>query len=216
MQWRTVARRGPYASWTVVGDLAQRSRTAEPRDWEAVAPLIGRRAGRRPALSVNYRTPVEIVEVARAVLAAAGHDPAAVPTAVRRPGSGRGCCAPTDLVARGRSSVVAAPPARARARSPSSARRTGWPGSNGRDAAVVAPTAPAHDRVRVHDPRTPRASSSTTWSWSRRTRSRPLRASVLHQLYVAVTRATRSLTVIATPGAAVPGADHLDPGGVPD
>jgi DNA helicase IV len=33
-----------------------------------------------------------------------------------------------------------------------------------------------------------------------------------HQLYVAVTRATRSLTVIAAPEAAVPGAAHLEAG----
>ena len=36
-----VVRRGPYASWTVVGDLAQRARDAAPRTWEEVGTLIG-------------------------------------------------------------------------------------------------------------------------------------------------------------------------------
>jgi hypothetical protein len=43
MQWRAVVRRGPYASWTVVGDLAQRARNTPPRSWQEVAELIGRR-----------------------------------------------------------------------------------------------------------------------------------------------------------------------------
>jgi hypothetical protein len=33
MQWRARPPRAPYASWTVVGDLAQRSRVAEPKTW---------------------------------------------------------------------------------------------------------------------------------------------------------------------------------------
>jgi hypothetical protein len=86
MQWRAVSRRGPFASWTVVGDLAQRSRVSEPSTWEEVARLIGRRAVEVTTLEVNYRTPVEIAELARDVLAAAGHDPALAPRAVRATG----------------------------------------------------------------------------------------------------------------------------------
>ncbi len=87
MQWRSVARRGPYASWTVVGDLAQRSRVSEPSSWEGIGELIGRRQVTIERLTVNYRTPTEIVELAREVLAAAGHDPDSAPTSVRSGGA---------------------------------------------------------------------------------------------------------------------------------
>jgi hypothetical protein len=83
LQWRAVVRRGPYASWTIVGDLAQRARDAAPRTWEEVAGLIGRRAVTIERLDVNYRTPSELAPVARAALAAAGHDPAGFPRTVR-------------------------------------------------------------------------------------------------------------------------------------
>ncbi|MEX0836326.1 MAG: ATP-binding domain-containing protein, partial [Nitriliruptor sp.] len=206
MQWRTVARRGPYASWTVVGDLAQRSRVAEPATWAAIAELIGRRDVQVTRLSVNYRTPSEIVDVAREVLAAAGHDPAAVPTAVRsagrRPRLQRGedlpalaAAAVVDLLARHEGMVAVIGPDEDLA-----ALQAAVEGA-------VPDVAERTERVRVHDPRTVKglefddvivvapdaiASSSSVG---------------LHQLYVAVTRATRSLTVIASPDAAVPGAD---------
>lgn len=83
LQWRAVVRRGPYASWTVVGDLAQRARDAAPRTWEEVAALIGRRAVTIERLDVNYRTPSELAPLARRALAAAGHDPDAFPRTVR-------------------------------------------------------------------------------------------------------------------------------------
>ena len=86
MQWRAVVRRGPYASWTVVGDLAQRARDSHPRTWQEVASIIGRRQVVIEQLATNYRTPSEMAPLARRALALAGHDPAAFPETVRAGG----------------------------------------------------------------------------------------------------------------------------------
>jgi DNA helicase IV len=72
MQWRMVARRCPSGSMTLVGDFGQASRPGALGDWEAVvAALSARQPARRVTLSVNYRTPAEIMAVANRVLAAA-------------------------------------------------------------------------------------------------------------------------------------------------
>ncbi len=86
MQWRAVVRRGPYASWTVVGDLAQRARDTHPRSWREVAELIGRRTVVVEELVTNYRTPSELAPLARSALALAGHDPDGFPRTVRSNG----------------------------------------------------------------------------------------------------------------------------------
>lgn len=86
MQWRAVVRRGPYASWTVVGDLAQRARDTPPASWPDIAELIGRRQVTVEHLGRNYRTPAELAPLARRALALAGHDPDAFPETVRTTG----------------------------------------------------------------------------------------------------------------------------------
>ncbi|WP_326950408.1 DUF2075 domain-containing protein [Amycolatopsis sp. NBC_01307] len=69
MDWRVLMRRCPGRSFTVVGDLAQRRSAAGARSWDAVlAPYVPGRWVYR-SLTVNYRTPAEIMEVAAAVLA---------------------------------------------------------------------------------------------------------------------------------------------------
>jgi hypothetical protein len=86
MQWRAVVRRGPYASWTVVGDLAQRARDTHPRTWQEIAGLIGRRQIVVEQLTTNYRTPSELAPLARRALRLAGHDPSGFPDTVRSNG----------------------------------------------------------------------------------------------------------------------------------
>jgi len=81
-----VVRRGPYASWTVVGDLAQRARDTPPASWPDIAALIGRRQVTVEHLGRNYRTPAELAPLARRALALAGHDPDAFPETVRTTG----------------------------------------------------------------------------------------------------------------------------------
>ncbi|WP_277831113.1 RNA polymerase recycling motor ATPase HelR [Speluncibacter jeojiensis] len=69
MDWRALMRRCPSRSFTVVGDLAQRRSAAGARDWGAMfEPYVPGRWLYR-SLSVNYRTPAEIMAVAAAVLA---------------------------------------------------------------------------------------------------------------------------------------------------
>ncbi|HEX6311026.1 MAG TPA: ATP-binding domain-containing protein, partial [Acidimicrobiia bacterium] len=72
MQWRMLSRRCPSGSMTLVGDAGQASRPGALGDWDAVvASLPGHQPARRVTLSVNYRTPAEIMAVANRVLAAA-------------------------------------------------------------------------------------------------------------------------------------------------
>jgi DNA helicase IV len=69
MAWRMVLRRNPARSMTVVGDVAQTGSPAGARSWkEMLTPLVGSR-WRQERLTVNYRTPAEIMTVATDVLA---------------------------------------------------------------------------------------------------------------------------------------------------
>jgi DNA helicase IV len=72
MAWRLLMRRCPSRSMTVVGDVAQTSEPAGSTSWEQVfEPYVGQR-WRMVELSVNYRTPAEVMAVAADVLAEVG------------------------------------------------------------------------------------------------------------------------------------------------
>ncbi|WP_336031270.1 HelD family protein [Geodermatophilus sp. FMUSA9-8] len=72
MAWRLLVRRCPTRSMTVVGDVAQTGSLAGTDRWEAVlTPHVGN-AWRLEELTVNYRTPAEVMAVAADVLAATG------------------------------------------------------------------------------------------------------------------------------------------------
>ncbi|MFI5639860.1 HelD family protein [Streptomyces goshikiensis] len=85
MQWRMVGRRGRMGTWTVVGDPAQSSWTDPAEAAAARDEALGTRPRRRFTLTVNYRNPAEVAEVASRVLKLAmpGMEP---PTAVRSTG----------------------------------------------------------------------------------------------------------------------------------
>jgi DNA helicase IV len=69
MDWRVLMRRCPGRSFTIVGDLAQRRSVAGATSWDAMLePYVPGRWVYR-SLSVNYRTPAEIMTVAAALLA---------------------------------------------------------------------------------------------------------------------------------------------------
>ncbi len=69
MDWRVLMRRCPGRSFTVVGDLAQRRSAAGATSWGTmVEPYVPGRWVYR-SLTVNYRTPAEIMTVAAALLA---------------------------------------------------------------------------------------------------------------------------------------------------
>ncbi len=69
MDWRVLMRRCPGRSFTVVGDLAQRRTAAGAVTWaDMLDPYVKDRWVYR-SLTVNYRTPAEIMAVAARVLA---------------------------------------------------------------------------------------------------------------------------------------------------
>ncbi|MDY0890707.1 HelD family protein [Frigoribacterium sp. CFBP9030] len=83
MQWRLLSRRCPLRSFTVVGDIAQASSPASADSWDrALQSLLGRRRRGTEAptsapwtleeLTVNYRTPTQIVQYAEHVAKATG------------------------------------------------------------------------------------------------------------------------------------------------
>ncbi|NYH54646.1 DNA helicase IV [Nocardiopsis arvandica] len=204
MAWRTVMRRVPTRSLTVVGDVAQTSSAAGARSWTAALEPYARDKVHVERLRVNYRTPAPIMAVAADVLREAAPDeevpesvreegdppcavrlasleeglPGLVDGEIRRIGSGRVAVVTAD---RCLDAVAAALPA---------AARPGPGGSgSGRDAleeAVVVLTATEakgleFDSVVVVEPDALLA--------------QPRGA---NDLYVAVTRATRRLTVAHT------------------
>jgi DNA helicase IV len=84
MAWRLLARRCPSLSMTVVGDLDQTASSAGADDWASALRDITKsrhrteRRWRVERLTVNYRTPRPFMNLAREVLVACGRDPAPV------------------------------------------------------------------------------------------------------------------------------------------
>jgi DNA helicase IV len=70
MAWRMVMRRIPTRSLTVVGDVAQRGSAAGARSWAQMLDPYAKGRWHGELLTVNYRTPAEIMAVAADVLAA--------------------------------------------------------------------------------------------------------------------------------------------------
>ncbi len=86
MAWRMVMRRVPTKSLTVVGDVAQTGNPAGARSWGEMLDRYVKGRWREERLTVNYRTPAEIMAVAAGVLAsvAPGEEP---PESVREEGA---------------------------------------------------------------------------------------------------------------------------------
>jgi DNA helicase IV len=86
MQWRMVGRRGKYASWTVVGDPVQSSWPDPAEAAQARDQAFGvKTARRRFTLRTNYRNSAEIFDLAAKVVA--DHAEAGeLPVAVRKTG----------------------------------------------------------------------------------------------------------------------------------
>ncbi len=69
MMWRLLARRCPSKSMTVVGDVAQTGSVAGSDSWADVLDTFAEGRWQQAELTVNYRTPREIMDVAADVLA---------------------------------------------------------------------------------------------------------------------------------------------------
>jgi DNA helicase IV len=73
MAWRLLLRRCPAKSFTVVGDISQATGPAASASWQdALSPHVGAAWNRRD-LTINYRTPAQVMHQAFAMLAASGH-----------------------------------------------------------------------------------------------------------------------------------------------
>ena len=72
MAWRALARRCPSRSFTVVGDLAQHSSRDVPGSWREAVGRLGSTALTESVLTVSYRTPATVLDLAGRVLQANG------------------------------------------------------------------------------------------------------------------------------------------------
>ncbi|MGY1784645.1 HelD family protein [Geodermatophilus sp. SYSU D00698] len=124
MAWRLLVRRCPTRSMTVVGDVAQTGSLGGAQRWDAVLrPHVGD-AFRLEELTVNYRTPAEVMAVAADVLAATGtglRPPRSVRTGGTPPVAevtgesalaGRVAAVAADLTGREGTTAVLVPPSR--------------------------------------------------------------------------------------------------------
>jgi DNA helicase IV len=82
MTWRLLMRRCPLRSMTLVGDIAQTGALAGAHSWQDVLEPYVKDRWRLEELTVNYRTPAQIMAVASAVLEQAGVQ-ASAPESVR-------------------------------------------------------------------------------------------------------------------------------------
>ncbi|HEV7888471.1 MAG TPA: ATP-binding domain-containing protein, partial [Acidimicrobiales bacterium] len=99
MQLRMLARRSLSGSMTVVGDIAQATGPRAPADWNDITKhLPARRPPRVVELTINYRTPAEIMDLAGRVLAVAAPH-------LRQPRSVRSTETPPMRVAVGRADL---------------------------------------------------------------------------------------------------------------
>ena len=85
MQWRMLRRRGPQASWTIVGDLAQSSWPDPAETGRSLDGMIGHAPRRQFRLSTNYRSPAEVFDLAARIVTR-NFPSADLPRAVRRTG----------------------------------------------------------------------------------------------------------------------------------
>ena len=85
MQWRMLRRRGPSASWTIVGDPAQSSWPDAREAERAITEMVGTSPIRNFRMSTNYRSPAEVFDLAAKVVHAV-YPQADRPQAVRSVG----------------------------------------------------------------------------------------------------------------------------------
>ena len=72
MQWRVLVRRCPMRSFTIVGDIAQVTSPAGATSWAAALQPYFKDSWRLEELTVNYRTPAQIAQEAERMAQSAG------------------------------------------------------------------------------------------------------------------------------------------------
>jgi DNA helicase IV len=217
MAWRMVMRRIPTRSLTVVGDVAQRGSAAGARSWAQMLDPYVKGRWHEEVLTVNYRTPAEIMAVAADALASVapgecppesvreeGIPPRAVNVASAAHPLPEVTQTPSSLLAAGAATVVAKELAEMGAENGQGGRLAVIaPGAQIAELARALPDAVPGDRAEVLD--SPVAlltvGQSKGLEFDRVVLVDP--AGILaqsaaggHDLYVAITRATHRLTVI--------------------
>jgi DNA helicase IV len=110
MDWRVVMRRCPSRSMTIVGDLAQRESPAGARTWAQMLESYVPSRWNYRQLTINYRMPSEIMDVAARVLSTMDpslQPPKSVRSTGVRPWSRR--CDPSELAATVTAAIAAEP-----------------------------------------------------------------------------------------------------------
>jgi DNA helicase IV len=74
MAWRMLSRRCPRRSFTIVGDLDQAGAPGSIASWDEAARTIGGPDLEVVTLTVNYRTPAEVMELAAAAIGTPGQE----------------------------------------------------------------------------------------------------------------------------------------------
>jgi DNA helicase IV len=87
MQCRALARRCPSGSATILGDLAQATADGAVADWRRTLELLGQPEGRTVALTRGYRVPAEVLDFANRLLPSLGVDVAPATSLRAAPGS---------------------------------------------------------------------------------------------------------------------------------
>ncbi|EEH64019.1 hypothetical protein HMPREF0044_1038 [Gleimia coleocanis DSM 15436] len=83
LAWHSLLRRCPARSFTVTGDLDQRSTTARPRSWKELLGPAARALVGEEVLRISYRTPATVLNRANALMDELGY-PAAFPVVAAR------------------------------------------------------------------------------------------------------------------------------------
>ena len=87
MQCRALARRCPSGSATVLGDLAQATAAGAVANWTRTLALLGQDGGHTVALTRGYRVPAEVLDFANQLLPSLGVDVAPATSLRHAPGS---------------------------------------------------------------------------------------------------------------------------------
>jgi hypothetical protein len=114
MDWRMVLRRCPARSMTVVGDLAQTTAPGGAASWAQVLDPVAAGRWRTARLTVNYRTPAPVMELAAALLPPGTEPPLSVRDSSETPWHATGDLAglvrrEAQLARAGRVAVIAPP-----------------------------------------------------------------------------------------------------------
>ena len=200
MQLRAVGRRCSTGSATVLGDIAQGTTPWATADWASTLRHLGKPDGHVEVLRRGYRVPAAVLDLASRLLPHMAPGVAAAESVRENPGTldVRRSADPVAAAAR-RGRRRARPPGLGRRHRRRRRRRRGGRAASASGTWCSAPATRAPRGSPWCRRPWPRASSTTTWSWSSRraiVAAEPSLRQGLRRLYVVLTRAVTGLTVV--------------------